>query len=101
MMKMTVFLYWVTDDFKDEGGRYALAPEGGMNGYTCTHSGSVWTLVGQREVDFEVAAFDPRDLSLKALKTKKSQIIAEATQKAEQIEEKIQQLLALPASVAA
>lgn len=98
-MKMTAYLYWVSTDYEREGGHYALHPDGSMDGFS--GASGKWTLVGQQEVDFDVKPFDARELLIDGLKRQKAELIRETTQKAEKIEEKIQQLLALPASVAA
>lgn len=94
-MKTTAYLYWVADSFYAEGGRYEVSRHD-MDGY-----GGKWKLVGQKEVDFDVADFDPRELLIDSLKAEKAKVISEAAKEAEKLEEKIQQLLALPASAAA
>jgi hypothetical protein len=98
-MKMTVCLYWVATDWESDGGHYALHTSPDMDDYS--GHGATWKLLGQQEVDFDVKPFDARELAVDALKKKKANVLAEATKEAKQIEDKIQQLLALPASVAA
>lgn len=48
------------------------------------------------DMEFDVPEVDARGLMVESLKCKKDAVIQEATAKAEAIEEKIQQLLALP-----
>lgn len=98
-MKMTAYLYWVATDYEAAGGHYALHTDANLDDYSA--GGHAYTLLGQREVDFDVKPFDARELAVDALKKKKANVLAEATKEAKQIEDKIQQLLALPASVAA
>ncbi len=95
-MKIEVFLYWVVDDFSEDGGRYCMLNSGNMSGHE-----NRWSLLGSKEVDFDIPAFDARAKAVESLVAQKDSVIKEATAKAQAIEEKIQQLLALDAPVAA
>ena len=91
-MKTQVYLYWKVDEWSEGGGRYVIVDSDNFE--------SIWpdeyTLLGSQEVEFvDHLQVDPRERALNALKVEKSSIIKEATSKAEKIEEKIQQLLAI------
>jgi len=92
-MKITAYLYWNINKYSDGGGKFAVMES---DNWESTFP-SEYKLLGSAEVEFaDVQDFNPRELLLDGLKAEKDSIIKEATRKAEQIEEKIQQLLALP-----
>ncbi len=90
-MKINVFLYWVSESYYPEGGYYNMVQHNGMDGYD-----GRWKLLDSKEVDFDIPSFDPREMLIGALKAQRQEIIDTATASAAAIEEKIQQLLALP-----
>jgi hypothetical protein len=96
-MKHTVYLYWIADGEHREGGYYAFHTDEHLAGYTSC--GRTYTLLDTKEVDFDVKAFDARQMAVESLQKAKAELIAETTMKAKQIDDKIQQLLALPAAV--
>ena len=92
MMKTTVYLYWKVDGYLKEGGSYRVVDSDNYE----TLWPNEYTLLGSQEVEFvDHLQVDPRERALNALKVEKASIIKEATSKAEKIEEKIQQLLAI------
>jgi hypothetical protein len=95
-MKMKVYLYWVSDAYMPDGGSYHATLHDGMDG----HDGR-WRLLTSSEADFDVPAFDPRAELIESMKKEKAEVIREATKKAERLDERIQQLLALDAPAAA
>lgn len=98
-MKITASLYWISDKDHKYGGRYEVLSGSHMDGHSSY--GSTWRLLDTKEIEFDPIAFDARGELIESMKKEKKELIREATKKAEQIEEKIQQLLALDAPVSA
>ena len=97
-MKTQVYLYWKVDEWSEAGGSYRIVDSDNYE----TLWPSEFTLLGSQEVEFvDHLQVDPRERALNALKVEKASIIKEATSKAEKIEEKIQQLLAITNQVEA
>ncbi len=94
-MKKTIYLYWHIDKFEPEG--YACVAVEYSNFEKCFPG--EYRLLASTEVEFDVPALDPREYLLESLKQQKDKIIQDATRQAKQLEEEIQQLLALDAPV--
>ena len=91
-MKFTVYLYWRVTERSEKGGQFMVC---NSNNYEKLWPNE-YTLLGAQEIEFtEVLSVDPRERAINALKAEKATLIKEATQRAEKIEEKIQQLLAI------
>lgn len=94
-MKITkkLYLHWQPDENSKDGGSLEVF---GFDASYMEHA--VYLLLKEVDIEFDFPPFDPRELLVSKLRAERERIIADATKRAEQIEEKIQQLLALPAS---
>lgn len=94
--KGKVFIHWLAGEhYGTDGGKisydnYDWTPREGHSGL------EGYTLIGTVDIECEVSDIDARQKLVEKLQREKSVIIIEATRKAEHLEEKIQQLLALP-----
>lgn len=93
---MKIYFYWRADKYADAGGRVVVSEFGGL-----AETIPDYLLLGEKDVDFVMPEIDARGHLAESLRAEKAEILREATQKAAKIEERIQQLLALPSSVAA
>lgn len=94
--QMTVYVYWEPSQYEEGGGHFQFFTREGMGRY------GDYVPAGSVEVDIDLPeGFDPRALLVESLTNKKAAIIRLATKEAEVLEEKIQQLLALPQGDAA
>lgn len=96
-MKTIAYLYWVVREYAAEGGKYEVWDNSNMGK---TFPGE-YTLLAESEVEFAVPEFNPRELAIRALDKEREKVIAESAQKIAKIDDKKQQLLALPQPVAA
>lgn len=93
---MKIYFYWRADTYSDAGGRVVVSEFDGL-GKHCPE----YLPIGEQDVDFAMPEIDVRGHLAKTLRAEKDAILREASQKAAKLEEKIQQILALPSSAAA
>jgi hypothetical protein len=93
-MKITkkLYVHWRANQHSDNGGHYTVWD---MNMCSMEEYGKPLAV---QDVTFEVPEINGRERLIDQLKREKADIISEATRKAGQLEEKIQQLLALPSA---
>jgi hypothetical protein len=98
--KGKLFIHWVATDYEwEKGGHIAYERQDFTlrkleDGSTRGIEG--WTLLGTIDIECEIADIDSRQKLIESLQAKKAEIISVATREAEKLEDKIQQLLALP-----
>lgn len=94
---------WVTNEYQDPKELANLSPEEAASCttlYASDMSEHGWVLVGEAKVEITLMSEEQLLQSrIEALRTRKAQFQAEATNKLEEYDHRIQQLLALPAPV--
>jgi len=87
-----IYVHWKSDEWSANGGDYSLwdMDMSFIEGYSKP--------LVVHETTIEVPEVDARGLLVSSLREKKAKIISEATEKAKQIDQKIEELLALPAA---
>lgn len=96
-MKFDVHLFWITDETSKNGGRYSFMENLQLNGYQNDY-GNSYKHLATAEVEFDISSFDPREQLIGSLQKKREAIIAKSARDIAYVDDRIQQLLALPSA---